>query len=170
MLGLLRGIEAWTRAVVVEAHQPGINAAQGRGAFKGTTKTRISARTVEELARMGVRPRAITRQMGIGKTSVYRLLPPATALPSRRLRCARGASMRRRSGFCLSRWGRVRWPPQWGYRGVRCVGCATGDAAHAGGNDGVSGRHWFPVGDHPLSSSSAPCRDSVSSTVATGAF
>ena len=65
-----RGLSWWRRI------SPGSMRRRRRGAFKGTTKTRISARMVEELARMGVRPRAIARQMGIGKTSVYRLLPP----------------------------------------------------------------------------------------------
>jgi len=52
----------------------GINAAKARGVYKGR-KPRIKADEVRRLRKEGLGATAIAKKLGVGRASVYRVLP-----------------------------------------------------------------------------------------------
>lgn len=75
MLGVFAEFEASLRA---ERQRDGIEKAKERGVYKGRPP-KLDPAQVLELHRLGVRPVDIARQLGIGRASVYRALPPKGA-------------------------------------------------------------------------------------------
>ncbi len=71
MLGVFAEFETNLRR---ERQMEGIAAAKARGVYTGG-KPRIDPEAVRRLAREGVRPAHIARQLGISRGTVYRLLP-----------------------------------------------------------------------------------------------
>jgi DNA invertase Pin-like site-specific DNA recombinase len=73
-IGMLAGARRWLTAVSLEARMPGIAACKARGGYPGR-QAWLNGPMIQELARQGMRPVRIARQMGIARSSVYRYLP-----------------------------------------------------------------------------------------------
>jgi DNA invertase Pin-like site-specific DNA recombinase len=73
-LTILAGVATWEREIMLERQREGIAKAKAAGKYKGR-RASIDTAGIAELARtMG--PAAIARQLGIARSSVYRLLGP----------------------------------------------------------------------------------------------
>jgi DNA invertase Pin-like site-specific DNA recombinase len=73
MLTILAGVAAWQREAMLERQREGIAKAKAAGKYKGRPPSidRTRIKTLSE--KMG--PASIARQLGIARSSVYRLLP-----------------------------------------------------------------------------------------------
>src|SRR4051812_25367619 len=77
MLTILAGVATWEREIMLERQREGIAKAKAEGAYKGR-KPSIDAAKVKALAAtMG--PAAIAKQLGIARSSVYRMLEQPAA-------------------------------------------------------------------------------------------
>ena len=75
MFNLLGAIAQFERELTRERMLVGIAKARAEGKYKGRAPTaRAKADKVRELRNAGVRPAEIARQVGISRTSVYRVL------------------------------------------------------------------------------------------------
>jgi DNA invertase Pin-like site-specific DNA recombinase len=75
MLTVLGGIAEFEREIMLERQREGIAKAKAAGKYKGRQPTaQAKSDEVFELARSGVGPSEIARQVGIGRASVYRIL------------------------------------------------------------------------------------------------
>lgn len=75
MLTMLGAVAEFERALMLERQHEGIAKAKGEGRYKGRVPTaRRRSGEVHRLASEGVRPTEIARRMGIGRSSVYRIL------------------------------------------------------------------------------------------------
>jgi DNA invertase Pin-like site-specific DNA recombinase len=75
MVNLLGSIAQFERELTRERMLVGIAKARAEGKYKGRAPTaRAKAEKVRELRDAGVRPAEIARQVGISRTSVYRVL------------------------------------------------------------------------------------------------
>jgi DNA invertase Pin-like site-specific DNA recombinase len=75
VVNLLGSIAEFERAIMLERQREGIARAKAEGRYKGRKPTaRAKEDEVRGLAEEGVRPLEIARRLGIGKSSVYRLL------------------------------------------------------------------------------------------------
>jgi DNA invertase Pin-like site-specific DNA recombinase len=75
MFNLLGSIAQFERELTRERMLVGIAKARAEGKYKGRAPTaRAKADKVRELRDAGVRPAEIARQVGISRTSVYRVL------------------------------------------------------------------------------------------------
>ena len=75
MFNLLGAIAQFERELTRERMLVGIAKAKAEGKYKGRAPTaRAKADKVRELRNSGVRPAEIARQVGISRTSVYRVL------------------------------------------------------------------------------------------------
>ena len=75
MFNLLGSIAQFERELTRERMLVGIAKARAEGKYKGRAPTaRAKAEKVRELRNAGVRPAEIARQVGISRTSVYRVL------------------------------------------------------------------------------------------------
>ena len=75
MFNLLGAIAQFERELTRERMLVGIAKARAEGKYKGRAPTaRAKADKVRELRDAGVRPAEIARQVGISRTSVYRVL------------------------------------------------------------------------------------------------
>jgi DNA invertase Pin-like site-specific DNA recombinase len=75
VLTVLGGIAEFEREIMLERQREGIAKAKAAGKYKGRKPTaRAKADAVTALKVQGVGPTAIAKQMGIGRTSVYRIL------------------------------------------------------------------------------------------------
>jgi DNA invertase Pin-like site-specific DNA recombinase len=75
MFNLLGAIAQFERELTRERMLVGIAKARAEGKYKGRSPTaRAKADNVRELRNAGVRPAEIARQVGISRTSVYRVL------------------------------------------------------------------------------------------------
>src|SRR4051812_4675689 len=72
MLTILAGVATWEREIMLERQREGIAKAKAAGKYKGRP-TSIDAAQVAKLAE-SMRPAAIARELGIARSSVYRLL------------------------------------------------------------------------------------------------
>jgi DNA invertase Pin-like site-specific DNA recombinase len=88
MLGVFAAFETDVRR---ERQLEGIAMAKHQGAYKGG-KARLDRERVKKFAEEGVGPAAIARELGMARSSVYRLLEEAG-----RSRATRGRSERRRT-------------------------------------------------------------------------
>jgi DNA invertase Pin-like site-specific DNA recombinase len=68
------------RELMLERQRDGIAKAKAEGRYKGRKPTAMAkADEVKALAAEGIGPSAIAQSLGIGRTSVYRILNPAEA-------------------------------------------------------------------------------------------
>ena len=75
ILNLLGSIAQFERELTLERQREGIAKARADGKYKGRAPTaRAKADRVRALRDAGVRPAEIARQVGISRTSVYRVL------------------------------------------------------------------------------------------------
>jgi DNA invertase Pin-like site-specific DNA recombinase len=72
MLTILAGVAAWEREIMLERQREGIAKAKAEGKYKGRPAL-IDAREVKRVARL-IGPAAAAKQLGIARSSVYRIL------------------------------------------------------------------------------------------------
>jgi DNA invertase Pin-like site-specific DNA recombinase len=75
MLTILAGVATWEREVMLERQREGIARAKAEGKYKGRAPT--VARQGGEIRTMvaaGVKPAHVARQLGVSRSSVYRVL------------------------------------------------------------------------------------------------
>jgi DNA invertase Pin-like site-specific DNA recombinase len=76
MLTILAGIAAWEREIMLERQREGIAKAKADGKYKGRPSS-IGAAQVKALVAAGGKPSQIARDVGIARSSVYRMLAGA---------------------------------------------------------------------------------------------
>jgi DNA invertase Pin-like site-specific DNA recombinase len=74
MLTILAGVATWEREIMLERQREGIAKAKGEGKYKGRPASIDVAEIRRLTATMG--PAAIAKQLGIARSTVYRLLEP----------------------------------------------------------------------------------------------
>ena len=75
MLTILAGVATWEREIMLERQREGIAAAKAAGRYKGRARTaQARASEVIELHQAGLSALKIAAELGIGKSSVYRIL------------------------------------------------------------------------------------------------
>lgn len=75
MLNLLGSVAQFEREIMLERQREGIAKAKGEGKYKGRAPTaRAQADQVKALRDQGLGGTAIARKLGIGRSSVYRIL------------------------------------------------------------------------------------------------
>ena len=72
MLTILAGVATWEREIMLERQREGIAKAKADGRYKGRS-VKIDAARVRELAAT-MKPTVIAKQLGVARSSVYRLL------------------------------------------------------------------------------------------------
>jgi DNA invertase Pin-like site-specific DNA recombinase len=72
MLTILAGVAAWEREIMLERQREGIAKAKAEGKYKGRPAS-IDAYEVKRVARL-IGPAAAAKQLGIARSSVYRML------------------------------------------------------------------------------------------------
>ncbi|GAC1333124.1 MAG: recombinase family protein [Bradyrhizobium sp.] len=72
MLTILAGVATWEREIMLERQREGIAKAKAEGKYRGR-KASISPDEVARLAQ-SMRPAEVARHLGIGRSSVYRVL------------------------------------------------------------------------------------------------
>lgn len=78
MLNLLGSVAQFEREIMLERQREGIAKAKGEGKYKGRAPTaRAQADQVKALRDQGLGGTAIARKLGIGRSSVYRILEGA---------------------------------------------------------------------------------------------
>jgi DNA invertase Pin-like site-specific DNA recombinase len=75
MLTILAGVVAWEREIMLERQREGIAKAKEAGKYKGRPVS-IDAHEVKRVARL-IGPTAAAKQLGIARSSVYRMLGDA---------------------------------------------------------------------------------------------
>lgn len=73
MLTILAGVAEWERKIMLERQREGIAKAKAEGAYKGRP-AELDGAKVQELHAAGVKPAQIARDLGMARSSVYRLL------------------------------------------------------------------------------------------------
>ena len=73
MLTILAGVATWEREIMLERQREGIAKAKAEGRYKGRPPS-LDREAVRCMRAEGVRPAAIAAQLGIARSSVYRLL------------------------------------------------------------------------------------------------
>ena len=74
-MNMLGSIAQFERKLTLERQRQGIAKAKAEGKYRGRKPTaRVKGDKVRELRDAGVRPAEIARQVGISRTSVYRVL------------------------------------------------------------------------------------------------
>jgi DNA invertase Pin-like site-specific DNA recombinase len=71
------GVATWEREIMLERQREGIAKAKSEGKYKGRPASIDAAETKRLTGTMG--PAAIAKQLGITRSTVYRLLEPAKA-------------------------------------------------------------------------------------------
>jgi DNA invertase Pin-like site-specific DNA recombinase len=75
MLTVLAGVATWEREIMLERQREGIARAAAEGKYKGRAPTaQAKAADVLRLASEGHKPEEIAAEIGIGRSSVYRIL------------------------------------------------------------------------------------------------
>lgn len=75
MLNLLGAVAQFEREIMLERQREGIDKAKREGRYAGRQKTaQRQAAKVKELAATGAKPTEIAKELGISRSSVYRLL------------------------------------------------------------------------------------------------
>src|SRR3954469_24368890 len=77
MLTILAGVATWEREIMLERQREGIAKAKAEGAYKGRKRSIDAAKVKALAATMG--PAAIAKQLGIARSSVYRMLEQPAA-------------------------------------------------------------------------------------------
>lgn len=73
MLTILAGVASWEREIMLERQREGIAKAKSEGKYLGRRAT-LDADRVRELHAAGVKPAHIARDLGMARSSVYRML------------------------------------------------------------------------------------------------
>jgi DNA invertase Pin-like site-specific DNA recombinase len=77
-LNMFGSIAQFEREIMLERQREGIAKAKAAGKYKGRKATaRAKTKEIEALAAEGVKPMAIAEKLGLGKSSVYRILEDA---------------------------------------------------------------------------------------------
>ncbi len=76
MLTILGGVAAWEREIMLERQREGIATAKADGKYKGRRPS-IDPAEIAGLKARGMGPAAIAKQLGVARSSVYRLLEAA---------------------------------------------------------------------------------------------
>jgi DNA invertase Pin-like site-specific DNA recombinase len=76
MLTILAGVATWEREIMLERQREGIARAKAEGKYKGRPAHIDAAEIHRMITTMG--PAAIAKQLGIARSTVYRLLSPTT--------------------------------------------------------------------------------------------
>src|SRR3984957_16014453 len=79
MLTILAGVATWEREIMLERQREGIAKAKAEGKYKGRPAS-INASEVKRVARL-VGPAAAAKQLGIARSTVYRLLDQTATRP-----------------------------------------------------------------------------------------
>ena len=75
MLQVLGAVAEFERAIMLERQREGIAKAKAAGKYKGRARTAMAkAGEVEAMLAAGVNPSDVARQLGIGRSSVYRAI------------------------------------------------------------------------------------------------
>jgi DNA invertase Pin-like site-specific DNA recombinase len=78
MLNVLGSVAEWERSMMLERQREGIAKAKAEGKYRGRQPTaRAKAGQAQELHRQGLGAMEIARQLGIGRSSVYRAIAAA---------------------------------------------------------------------------------------------
>src|ERR1700712_5546406 len=77
MLTILAGVATWEREIMLERQREGIAKAKTEGKYEGRPANIDAAEVVRLRGTMG--PAAIAKQLGIARSSVYRMLEPISA-------------------------------------------------------------------------------------------
>src|SRR6478735_7740317 len=73
MLTILAGVATWEREIMLERQREGIAKAKSEGKYRGRPPS-IDATEVKRMKDAGIGPAAIAKQLGVARSSVYRLL------------------------------------------------------------------------------------------------
>jgi DNA invertase Pin-like site-specific DNA recombinase len=73
MLTILAGVATWEREIMLERQREGIAKAKSEGRYKGRPPS-IDAAEVKRMRETGMGPASIAKQLGVARSSVYRLL------------------------------------------------------------------------------------------------
>jgi DNA invertase Pin-like site-specific DNA recombinase len=75
MLTILAGVACWEREIMLERQREGIAKAKAEGRYKGRKPTvAVQVETIRTMHATGVKPAHIARQLGVARSSVYRML------------------------------------------------------------------------------------------------
>lgn len=75
MLTILAGVATWEREMMLERQREGIAKAKGEGKYKGRAPTVArQAEAIRQMVQAGRKPAHIARELGIARSSVYRML------------------------------------------------------------------------------------------------
>jgi DNA invertase Pin-like site-specific DNA recombinase len=78
MLTILAGVATWEREIMLERQREGIAKAKAEGKYRGRAPTvATQAKRIRAMRAAGVGPADIARQLGVARSSVYRMLDPA---------------------------------------------------------------------------------------------
>ena len=81
MLTILAAVAQWEREVMLERQREGIQKAKSDGKYTGRQPTaRRQAEQIRALIAAGKKPTAVAKELGIGRSSVYRVLEGADAV------------------------------------------------------------------------------------------
>jgi DNA invertase Pin-like site-specific DNA recombinase len=76
MLTIMAGVATWEREIMLERQREGIAKAKSEGKYKGRPAS-IDAYEVKRVSRL-IGPAAAAKQLGIARSTVYRLLDQAS--------------------------------------------------------------------------------------------
>lgn len=80
MLTILGGVATWEREIMLERQREGIAKAKAEGKYRGRSPTVArQADTIREMLAGGARPADVARQLGVARSSVYRMIEQAPA-------------------------------------------------------------------------------------------
>lgn len=81
ILTVLGGVATFERELMLERQREGIARAKAEGKYKGRKPTALAkAEEIKALHASGIGATEIARRLGVGRTSVYRVLEPAAVL------------------------------------------------------------------------------------------
>jgi DNA invertase Pin-like site-specific DNA recombinase len=75
MLTILAGVATWEREIMLERQREGIAKAKAEGKYRGRAPTvAVQAATIKAMRAAGTSPMQIARELGVARSSVYRML------------------------------------------------------------------------------------------------
>jgi DNA invertase Pin-like site-specific DNA recombinase len=75
MLTILAGVATWEREIMLERQREGIAKAKAEGKYRGRAPTvAVRAKEIRAMKAAGVGPADIARQLGVARSSIYRVL------------------------------------------------------------------------------------------------
>lgn len=80
MLTILGGVATWEREIMLERQREGIAKAKAAGAYKGRKPTiGLQAAAIKAMVAEGQKPAHIARNLGVARSSIYRIIAGADA-------------------------------------------------------------------------------------------